>query len=369
MAFGIRIDRVFWIDSLLRIDSVFRIELGYNGEFIMGKGTITLAHGSGGKDSAELMDRIFGRYFSNDILDKMEDAAVLPVDSVDGNRIVISTDSFVVTPLEFKGGNIGSLSVCGTVNDVLMMGADVRYLTCGFVLEEGLEIEVLERIVASMAEEAHNAGVKIVAGDTKVVDSKGSAGMTINTTGIGFLHKSMDISASNCKSGDVVIVSGNLGDHHACILSERMNIENNISSDCAVLAELTKPLLDGDFGIHAMRDVTRGGLGTVLNELAEASGKSIMLLEKSIPVDSEVRGFCGIMGLDPMYMGNEGKMVLVVSEEDSQRVLDIMRSKPLGTNAQIIGRVEEGAGVFEKTTIGGTRKIDVLYGEGLPRIC
>lgn len=331
---------------------------------------ITLAHGSGGKDSAELMQHIFGKYFSNPTLNKLEDAAIVNVGS-DSDRIAVSTDSFVVTPLEFKGGDIGKLSVCGTVNDLLMMGAKPKYLTCGFILETGLLIETLERIVASMAAEAKSAGVQIISGDTKVID--GSGGMYINTSGIGIIPEGIDIGASNLKPNDVVIVSGNLGDHHACILSARMTIENNIKSDCATLTEILDTLMVNDIRVKAMRDVTRGGLGTVLNELAVSSDVSIELEEDSIPVADDVKGFADLLGLDPMYMGNEGKMVIIVDSNDAEKALQYIRKTTLGKDARIIGKVldkkKELPNVSVKTRLGGTRKIDVLYGEGLPRIC
>lgn len=333
----------------------------------MNNETITLSHGSGGKDSAELMKNVFGKHFSNEILNKMEDGAVLDVTE---SRIVTSTDSFVVTPIEFKGGDIGKLSICGTVNDLLMMGAVPKYITCGFIIEEGLPIEVLDRIVESTAKMAKEAGVMIVAGDTKVIDKAGSEpGLYINTTGIGILPDGRDIGASNCSPGDAIIVSGNLGDHHACILSARMNIENNIKSDSAVLADIPEALYSNDIKINVMRDVTRGGLGTVLNEIADSSNISIEIMESDIPVDSEVKGFCGIMGLDPLYMGNEGKMIVVVDGADADKALDLIRDTENGKNATIVGYAKTGSGVFSKTKIGGTRKIDLLYGEGLPRIC
>ena len=329
--------------------------------------TITLSHGSGGKDSAELMERVFAKYFSNEILDRMEDGAVLEIGQ---SRLVTSTDSFVVTPVEFKGGDIGKLSICGTVNDLLMMGAVPKYITCGFIIEEGLEIKKLERIVKSTAQTAEKAGVLIVAGDTKVIDKSGDqSGLFINTTGIGALPDHRNISAGNCVDGDAIIVSGNLGDHHACILSARMDIQNDIQSDCAVLAPITDSLYEKGIDVHTMRDVTRGGLGTVLNEIADSSDVSIEISEELIPVDQEVKGFCGIMGLDPLYMGNEGKMIVVVRGQDADKALDIIRTTELGQDATIIGYAKSGKGVFSKTGIGGTRKIDLLYGEGLPRIC
>ena len=324
---------------------------------------ITMAHGSGGKSSAQLMSDIFGKYFKNQILDKMEDAAVLEV----SGKIACSTDSFVVTPLVFKGGDIGKLCVCGTVNDLLMMGAVPKYITCGFILEEGLDTELLETLVASMAKQAQEAGVLVVAGDTKVVE--GNGGLYINTTGIGEIPEGRDVSSRNCRPGDAVIVSGNLGDHHACILSHRMEIENNIKSDCAALNDVTDSLFENNITVRTMRDVTRGGLGTVLNEIADSSGCMIELDEESIPVLEEVRGFTEILGLDPLYMGNEGKMIAVVPGDEAERALEAMRNTVHGKDAQIIGSVKEGSGAYIRTRLGAARRFDVLYGEGLPRIC
>lgn len=324
---------------------------------------ITMAHGSGGKASSELMKQIFGRHFANEILDKMEDAAVLEING----KIAFSTDSFVVTPIVFKGGDIGKLAVCGTVNDLLMMGATPKYITCGFILEEGLDIDVLNDIVESMSKMAKEAGVQIVAGDTKVVE--GSGGMYINTSGIGIIEEGRNVSAANCVPGDAIILSGNLGDHHACILSARMNMNNHIQSDCACLADITEVLFQGEMKVHVMRDVTRGGLGTILNEIADQSGCCLELLETSIPVDEEVSAFCEILGLETMYMGNEGKMVVLVEGADAEKALELVRSTEHGKNARIIGYAKEGRGVKMITRLGGSRNVDVLYGEGLPRIC
>lgn len=324
---------------------------------------ITMAHGSGGKASAQLMSDIFGKHFKNDTLDRMEDAAVLEVNG----RIACSTDSFVVTPLVFKGGDIGKLCVCGTVNDLMMMGAVPKYLTCGFIMEEGLDVELLDKIVESMAAQAKAAGVIIVAGDTKVVE--GNGGLYINTTGIGEIPEGRDVSSSNCEAGDVILLSGTLGDHHACILSHRMEIENNIASDCAALGDIVESLFAAGINVKTMRDVTRGGLGTVLNEIADSSQCMITLEEDDIPVSDEVRGFADILGLDPLYMGNEGKMIAVVSGEDAERALSIMRNTEHGRNAAVIGAVEAGSGTYIRTRLGATRRFDVLYGEGLPRIC
>lgn len=324
---------------------------------------ISMSHGSGGKASAELMRDIFGKYFSNDILNKMEDAAVLELHG----RIAYSTDSFVVTPVVFKGGNIGKLAVCGTVNDLLMMGSEPKFITAGFILEEGLEISLLEQIVASMAETAAEAGVRIVAGDTKVVEGKG--GLYINTSGIGAIPEGRDISAGNCSEGDMILLSGNLGDHHACILSARMEIENSIRSDCACLNSLVNSLLENKIRVRAMRDVTRGGLGTVLNEIADSSNCGIEIKENALPVHPEVKGFCDILGLDPLYMGNEGKMIAAVAREDAEKALELMRKTECGKDAAIIAEAVAGKGVVMRTRLGGSRVVDVLYGEGLPRIC
>ena len=324
---------------------------------------ITMAHGSGGKTSAELMSSVFGKHFKNSILDKMEDAAVLDI----SGKVAFSTDSFVVTPLIFKGGDIGKLCICGTVNDLLMMGAEPKYITCGFIMEEGLEIAVLDKIVESMAAQAKAAGVIIVAGDTKVVE--GSGGLYINTSGIGIIPEGRDVSAANCQPGDKILLSGNLGDHHACILSARMEIENDIKRDCGCLKDITEVLFDAGIQVRTMRDVTRGGLGTILNEIADTSGCRIDLAEDAIPVDEEVRGFADILGLDPLYMGNEGKMIAVVKGDQAQQALELMRSTEHGKNAAVIGEITEGSGTYINTRLGGSRVLDVLYGEGLPRIC
>jgi hydrogenase expression/formation protein HypE len=324
---------------------------------------INLSHGSGGKSTSELVEGIFAKHFSNGILNKMEDAAVLSV----GGKIAFSTDSFVVKPVFFPGGDIGKLSVCGTVNDLLMMGAVPKYLSAGFILEEGLDTADLEKIAASMSQAAAEAGVQIVAGDTKVIE--GSGGVYINTSGIGEIPEDRIISASRCEDGDVVILSGTLGDHHACILSSRMGIENGIQSDCAVLAPVVNALFDAGVTVKAMRDVTRGGLGTILNEIASSSDCSIELNEEQLPVSEEVNGFCDILGLDPMFMGNEGKMIAVVSGTDAEKAIAAMRSAAYGANATVIGAVTKGKGVILLTRLGGKRVVDVLYGEGLPRIC
>ena len=323
---------------------------------------ITLSHGSGGKATSELIDQIFARHFSNPILNMMEDSAV-----VDGyGKIAITTDSFVVTPLFFKGGDIGRLAVCGTVNDLLMRGAVPKYITSAFIIEEGADTDTLEAIASSMAKTANEAGVCIVAGDTKVIE--GNGGVYINTTGIGFANNE-NIVSTNLQNGDCVIVSGTMGDHHATILSARMEIENDIQSDNAPLTDIVKNLIDGGIDIHCMRDVTRGGLGTVLNELANASQKQIEIEETAIPISDEVRAFSKILGLNIMHMGNEGKLVAIVPSEQANKAVEIMKNSKYGENATIIGKITNGEGVILNTRLGGQRKINVLIGEGLPRIC
>ncbi|SJZ59251.1 hydrogenase expression/formation protein HypE [Eubacterium coprostanoligenes] len=323
---------------------------------------ITLSHGSGGKATSELIDQIFARHFSNPILNMMEDSAV-----VDGyGKIAITTDSFVVTPLFFKGGDIGRLAVCGTVNDLLMRGAVAKYITSAFIIEEGADTETLEAIASSMAKTANEAGVCIVAGDTKVIE--GNGGVYINTTGIGFANNE-NIVSTNLQNGDCVIVSGTMGDHHATILSARMEIENDIQSDNAPLTDIVKNLIDGGIDIHCMRDVTRGGLGTVLNELANASQKQIEIEETAIPISDEVKAFSKILGLNIMHMGNEGKLVAIVPSEQANKAVEIMKNSKYGENATIIGKITNGEGVILNTRLGGQRKINVLIGEGLPRIC
>ena len=325
---------------------------------------INAAHGGGGKLMNELIRDVFQSAFSNETLDRMEDAAVLP--ALEG-RIALTTDSFVVTPLFFPGGDIGTLAVCGTVNDLLMRGAVPKYLTAGFILEDGLEIETLKRVASSMRQAAEEAGVMIVAGDTKVIDGKG--GLYINTAGVGFVKDGVMVSAANTKPGDAVIVSGYLGNHHACILSARMEIENSIVSDCAPLNGMVHALLDAGISVHSLRDITRGGLASVLHEIAHASGVHISLSGAPL-ADGQVAGFCDILGLDPLYMGNEGKLMLTVPEEEAQRALELIKASPYGEHAQIVGNVLSGTPlVTQKTRAGGNRVIEPLLGEGLPRIC
>lgn len=325
---------------------------------------ITMAHGSGGKATSDLIQEIFARQFDNPVLNAMEDSGIVK----GAAQLAMTTDSFVVTPLFFPGGDIGKLSICGTVNDLLTSGATPKYLTCGFIIEEGAEIDQLSQIAQSMAAQAKRAQVMLVAGDTKVIE--GSGGIYINTAGVGFLESHQTLGASHCQDGDAVIVSGNLGDHHAAILSARMGIQNDIESDCACLSQMVQTLL-ANVKVHGMRDITRGGLATILNEFATASRCCIEFNEEKLPVSQQVQGFCDILGLDPLVMGNEGKMAFVVAQQDAQRALQLIRQCEFGENAAIIGQVShrETGAVLAHTTIGGVRLVPPLIGEGLPRIC
>lgn len=325
---------------------------------------IELKHGAGGEDSSRLIQDYFARYFANDILNKMEDGAVLP--RLQGNP-VFTSDSFVVQPLVFPGGDIGRLAVCGTVNDLASMGAKPLYLTASFILETGLDSQLLEQILSSMAATAQEAGVKIVAGDTKVVEGQG--GLFINTAGLGEKTTTVNISAANLQVGDKLIVTGTLGDHHAVILAQRLGMDLELVSDCAPLNGLVEGLLQNGIAPHTIRDITRGGLSTIANELADASGVRIVLEEEKLPVKAAVKGFCGILGLEPLNMGNEGKMLLAVSAEQAEQALKIIKELPYGQEAVIVGQVEEGQGVRLITELGGSRRILPLRGEGLPRIC
>ena len=326
---------------------------------------ITTAHGGGGKLTSDLIENIFLRHFSNSTLNQLEDAAILRLPS---SQIAFTTDSFVVTPLFFPGGDIGRLAVCGTVNDLLMRGATPKYLSAGFILEEGLSLETLDRVASSMAEAAAEAGVQIVTGDTKVVE--GSGGLYINTSGIGILESPADISVHNAAPGDAVVISGPMGNHHACILSARMDIENSIHSDCAPLVQMVHALIQSGLPIHTLRDITRGGLASVLHEIAMASRVHIALDGRIPLADDMVQGFCDILGLEPIYMGNEGKLAMVLPMAHANAALAILRACPYGSGARMIGEIRTGtSGLSISTQAGGTRSLTPLLGEGLPRIC
>ena len=332
--------------------------------------TILLDHGAGGRASHDLVARVFAKHLSNPALDPMEDAAVLEAPA---GRLAVSTDSFVVDPLFFPGGDIGSLAVHGTVNDVAVRGAKPLYLTCGFVLEEGLEIAVLERIAASLALAAKNAGVSVVAGDTKVVGRGQADKVFINTTGIGVIPDGRDLGAHRASPGDAVLVSGTMGDHGVTILASRegLGLDTGLSSDSAALNHLIDDLLTAVPETHTLRDPTRGGLATTLNEIAASAGVGMELEEAAIPINQRVAGACELLGLDPLYLANEGKLIVIVPGEKAAEALAALRAHPLGRDAAIIGRAlaEPPGRVFLKTAVGGRRILDMLAGEPLPRIC
>ncbi len=333
--------------------------------------TILLAHGSGGSHSRRLVEELFASAFANPLLAPLNDQAVF---SPPSGRLAFTTDSYVVKPIFFPGGDIGKLAVCGTINDLAVGGAEPLYLSASFIIEEGLPMDELERVVASMARTALDAGVMIVTGDTKVVERGKGDKLFINTAGIGKVGGSLDLAPSKIRAGDVVIVSGTMGDHGIAILTHREGIrmETPVESDCAPLHTLVRAVLDAaPSGVRAMRDPTRGGLATVLNEFAASSGLAISVREDDIPVKDAVRGACEILGFDPLYLANEGKLIAVVSKESAEAVLEAMRSHPYGRDAAVTGVVEEApkGKVLIETSIGNRRILDMLSGEQLPRIC
>ncbi|NNE01309.1 MAG: hydrogenase expression/formation protein HypE [Pirellulaceae bacterium] len=338
---------------------------------------VLLGHGSGGKLSADLIQRVFLSGLGHEKLSTLEDAATLSLDPPgvpnQVQRISFTTDSFVVKPLFFPGGDIGKLAVNGTVNDLAVSGAEPLCLSAAFILEEGFEIERLQQIVASMRAECQLAGVTLVTGDTKVVDRGKGDEVFITTTGIGLLRPHFQLSIQNARPGDRVIVSGTIGDHGITIMSTREGIqfETELESDTAPLNDLTRTMLNACPSIRLMRDPTRGGISSTLNELATASGVGIELDEATLPVRCEVRSACEMLGLDPMYVANEGKLVVVVPQSDSERLLATMRDHPLGRDAVVIGKVvDDHAGmVVMRSLIGGQRVVTMLAGEQLPRIC
>lgn len=336
---------------------------------------ITLAHGSGGKAMRDLIDSIFVHTFDNPILSQLEDQATFNLATFlqYGDRLAFSTDSYVVDPLFFPGGDIGELAVNGTVNDLAVSGAKPLYLSCSVILEEGLAVEMLQRVAESMQSAAKKAGVQIVTGDTKVVHRGAVDKLFINTTGIGVIPTGVNISAHNILPGDAVIINGELGNHGTAILIARgeLALETHIESDCQALNGLVETILNVCPQVHAMRDATRGGLATVLNEFAQSSQVGIRLHEQSIPIREEVKGVCEILGLDPLYLANEGKLVVVVENKNAETVLSAMKSHPAGKDACLVGEViaETPGIVFLQTTFGTERIIDMLVGEQLPRIC
>lgn len=337
---------------------------------ILSHDTVQLAHGAGGKLSNEMIDKIFLPRFSNTTLEKMEDQAIL---ENPGGRIAFSTDTFVVDPIFFPGGDIGDLAINGTVNDVAMSGAQPKFLSVGFILEEGLPFETLHRIALSMEKAAKIAGIQIVAGDTKVVNRGSCDKLFINTTGIGFVPDDVHISASNLKPGDKILLSGTLADHGMAVMTSRegLSFQSTVKSDTAGLNHLVDDMLKVSNNIHAMRDPTRGGLATSLNEFATSSKVGIQLYNDRVPINDDVRGACEILGIDPLYVANEGKLVVVVPPDIADDMLNAMRGNPLGKEAVIIGEVtDKHPGVVAlKTGLGANRIVDMPVGEQLPRIC
>jgi len=331
---------------------------------------ILLAHGSGGELSHELVASLFVRVFTNPLLDPLDDMAVLRIGE---RRIAFTTDSYVVTPIFFPGGDIGRLAVCGTVNDLAMGGARPLFLSAGFIIEEGFPLVSLEKIVISMQETAVESGVKIVTGDTKVVNRGGADQVFINTAGIGILPEGVSISGSLAQPGDRILLSGTVGDHGVAVLScrEGLGFSSTLTSDCAPLNHLVAGMLEASPAIRCLRDPTRGGLSSTLNELARQSGVGLWVHEERIPMKEEVRGACELLGLDPLILANEGKLVAIVAPEAAEKILQGMHAHPLGRDAAIIGEVrEEPRGkVVLRTAIGSTRLMDMLVGEPLPRIC
>ncbi len=333
---------------------------------------VTLAHGGGGKAMRDLIDEVFTAAFEPE---GMEDQARLISKAAQepGAQLAFTADSFVVTPLEFPGGDIGKLAVCGTVNDLAVGGAKPLWLSAAFIIEEGFEIDVLRRIVATMADEANKAGVKIVTGDTKVVERGSADGLYITTSGIGVIPPGCILAAENIRKGDVAIVNGVLGDHGAAILAARgdLALSAELESDCASLGVLMEATIAAAPNLRAARDATRGGLASALNEMAEAAGVTVELDEESLPLRSEVKGMCEILGLDPLYLANEGTLVLFVPEDEAEAALTAMRATTAGQGAVVIGQAREKGHipVVMKTIFGGERIVDMLVGEQLPRIC
>jgi hydrogenase expression/formation protein HypE len=334
------------------------------------KDTVLLGHGSGGKLSAELIRDIFLPAFHNPVLARLDDQAIV---NINGQRLAITTDSFVVKPLFFPGGDIGSLAVHGTVNDLAMGGATPLFLSAAFIIEEGFSIEELRRVVSSLRRAAGAAGVQIVTGDTKVVEKGKGDGLFINTTGIGLVPQGLDLSADRARPGDTVILSGSIGDHGIAILAQRagLEFETQIESDSAALHTLVADMLAVTRSIRCMRDPTRGGVSSTLNEIAQQSRVGIELEEDFLPIHEQVRGACELLGLDPLYVANEGKLIAIVAPNATDAVLQTMRRHPLGAEAQIVGtvRTDHPGLVTMRTPLGTTRVVDMLAGDQLPRIC
>ncbi|MCP4934258.1 MAG: hydrogenase expression/formation protein HypE [bacterium] len=336
----------------------------------MRKGHVEMTHGAGGRVMAQLVEELFVRHFDNDFLNQGNDQAIF---EGPGGRMVMSTDGHVVSPLFFPGGDIGSLSVHGTINDVVMSGARPLYLSAGFILEEGFPLADLERIVVSMAAVSKEAGVPIITGDTKVVEKNNGDGVFITSTGIGVVPPGVDISGSKARPGDSILVNGFIGDHGIAILSKRENLEfeTQIVSDSAALHDLVAHMVEAVSDLHCLRDPTRGGLATSLNEICWQSGVGMKLREDSIPVRPDVQAASELLGIDPLYVANEGKLIAICPANETDTLLEVMRAHALGQNASVIGEVIEDKNHFVtmETGFGGSRIVDWLAGEQLPRIC
>jgi len=330
---------------------------------------ITLAYGSGGRLTHQLIKDVFLKHLNNEILSQMNDSAVFELDG----RLAFTTDSYVVNPIFFPGGDIGKLAVNGTVNDLAMMGAEPLYISLGVIIEEGLSLEDLERIVISIKEAVEEAGVKIITGDTKVVEKGKADKIFINTSGLGIIPRGIEIRGDNAKPGELVIVNGTIGDHGIAILSARnqLSFSADVKSDTAPLNKLVKIMVDSVPEVSVLRDPTRGGLATTLNEIAQASSVGIEIYESEIPIRDSVKSTCELLGLDPLYMANEGKLVAIVPEDKAESLLYVMRSSPYGKDARIIGKVtrEHPGKVILITKLGSKRILDMLSGDPLPRIC
>lgn len=331
---------------------------------------ITLAHGAGGKATHSLIEGVFVEAFRNPTLEQLDDGAVL---SVGGGRLAFTTDSYVVSPLFFPGGDIGDLAVNGTVNDLAVSGARPLYLAAGFILEEGFPVADLRRIVASMAAAAERAGVQVVTGDTKVVQRGKADGCYVNTAGVGVLERPMVLGAAHVRPGDAIIVSGPIGDHGVTIMLARgeLDIAADLTSDTAALSGLVDTLLDAAPGVRLLRDATRGGVATILNEVAQAAEVGVVVDEASVPVRPAVTGACELLGIDPLYVACEGRLVAVVDGTQAEAAVAALRGHPLGDGATVIGRVtaDPPGMVLLRTAFGGTRVVDMLVGDPLPRIC
>lgn len=330
---------------------------------------IIMAHGSGGKLAHELIENMFLKALSNPLLAKLDDSALFDFKG----RLAFTTDSYVVNPIFFPGGDIGRLAVCGTINDLAMSGAIPLYLSLAFIIEEGLSLDDLARVLSSVQAVSKEAGVQIVTGDTKVVNRGSADKLFVNTSGVGLVPEGVNISGSNARPGDKVILSGPIGDHGIAVLSQRegLRFSTQLKSDCAPLNGLVADMIKASSRIRAMRDPTRGGVATTLNELAAQSKVGIRIDEGKIPVRDEVRGACEMLGLDPLYIANEGKLVAVVASEDAEAVLERMQRNVYGKEASMIGEVRQDnpGRVVMKTTIGASRTVDMLVGDPLPRIC